>query len=98
MSQLSQVPFRLQPFYEAIHRDLDHVVLAVTPDATFSVLDPPLRREVGRFGDVEPRVEPAVVAHRKCDHEFALFLNNLQIMCWYRLLANDNKSMFHNIY
>ena len=72
------IPFWLEPFDEAIHRDLDHVVFAVTPDAPFAVLDPPVGREICGFCNVEARVEAAMVAQRKCDHEFALFLYDLQ--------------------
>ena len=68
----------MQTFDEAVHGDLDHVSFAVAAHAPLAILDPALRREVGRFGDVETGVETAVVAHWKCDHEFALFLHNLE--------------------
>ena len=72
------LPFRLEPFDEAVHGDLDHVGLAVAADAPLAVLHPPFRREVGGLCDVEAGVEPGVVTHWKGDHDFTFFLNNLE--------------------
>ena len=51
---------------------------AVAARRPLPVLHPPLRREVRRLGDVEPRVEARMVAHRERYHYLALLLHYLK--------------------
>ena len=70
-------PVWLQPLDEGLHGDLHGVRPAVAPRRALPVLHPPLRREVGRLGDVEARIKAGVVTKREGYHNFALFLHNL---------------------
>ena len=55
---------------------------AVAPRRPLSVLHPPLRREVGRLGDVEARVEAGVVSQRERYHDLSFLLHNLPMNSW----------------
>ena len=77
-SEPQVVPFRLKPFDEAVHRDLNHVGLAIASHATLAVLDPTLSRKVGRLGNVKAGVEAGMIAHGERDHDLAFFLDNLK--------------------
>ena len=70
-------PVWLQPLDEGLHGDLHGVRPAVAPRRALPVLHPPLRREVGRLGDVEARIKAGVVTKRERNHDLALFLHNL---------------------
>ena len=75
-------PVWLQPLDESLHGDVYGVRPTVAPRRPLPVLHPPLRREVGRLGDVEARVEAGVVAERERYHNLSLFLHNLPMNSW----------------
>lgn len=52
----------LETAYEGLHRDLNHVAAASANTSPLAVLDPTLRRKVGRLGAVEAMIEPGMVA------------------------------------
>ena len=57
---------------------MDGFCPAVASGRPFSVLHPTFGGEIRRLGHVETRVESAVVAKRKSDHDLALFLRDLE--------------------
>ena len=70
-------PVWLQPLDEGLHGDLHGVRPTVAPRRALPVLHPPLRREVGRLGNVEARIKARVVTERERYHNLALLLYNL---------------------
>jgi len=72
------VAVALEALDERVHRDFNHVVAAGALHRPLAVLDPALHGKVRGLGAVEAVIEAGMVAERKCDHDLASLLRDLQ--------------------
>lgn len=72
------VAIALEALDKCVHRDLDHIVAAGALHRSLAVLDPALHGKVGGLGTVKAVIEAGMIAERKCDHDLARLLRDLQ--------------------
>lgn len=69
-SQPVFIAFGLEPADKSLHRNLHHILTAVTLTRALSIFDPPLRGKVRALSAIEPVIKTSVITEGKRDHNF----------------------------